>query len=144
MAGRRLFALDSTAQVPIVEIGLLRSLRLFAALPPPEIEALARSLEPVEAAVGAAIVTQGETGDRYYAIADGDLEVMVDGHRTATLSRGDGFGEIALLRDVPRTATVAALTPVRLYALAKEPFLEIVTGHVATSATATAIASERG
>ena len=88
-------------------------------------------------------MTQGEDGDRYYAIADGELEVTVDGHRTATLSRGDGFGEIALLRNVPRTATVPALTPVRLYALAKEPFLEVVTGHLATSATATEIASER-
>ena len=83
-------------------------------------------------AAGDAIVTQGEEGDRYYAIAEGELEVLVDGIRVNTLARGDGFGEIALLHDVPRTATVSALTPVKLYSLEKEPFLEVLTGHPAT------------
>jgi len=104
---------------PGLEIGL-RSLRLFAALPPPEIEGLARGLEPLSAAVGEAVVVQGDDGDRYYAIADGEFEVVVDGRRLSTLGRGDGFGEIALLHDVARTATVTALTKAKLYSLEKE------------------------
>ncbi len=82
-------------------------------------------------------------GDRYYTIAEGELDVFVDGARVRTLRRGDGFGEIALLHDLPRTATVQATTPVTLYALDKEPFLEVVTGHPVTSTAAHAIAAER-
>jgi MFS family permease len=143
LLGRRLIALDASASVPIVEIGLLRSLRLFRALPPPELEGLARSLVPLTAPAGEAVVTQGGDGDRYYAIAEGELEVLVDGVRVRMLSRGEGFGEIALLHDVPRTATVRATTPVTLYALDKEPFLEVVTGHPVASTAAHAIAAER-
>jgi MFS family permease len=144
MAGRRLFALDASAHVPIVEIALLRSLRIFAALPPPQIEGLARCVEPVSASPAHAVITQGEDGDRYYAVADGDLEVLEDGVRTRTLTRGDGFGEIALIRDVPRTATVRALTQAQLYALEKDRFLEVVTGHPATAGAAASIAREWG
>jgi MFS family permease len=143
LGGRRLLALDASAHVPVVEIGLLRSLRLFAALPPPAVEGLARSLEPVSAEAGESVMIQGEDGNRYYAVAEGELEVRVDGVRVNTLGRGDGFGEIALLHRVPRTATVSALTPVRLYALEMETFLEVVTGHPASHADARAIAEER-
>ena len=140
--GRRLFALDATAKVPVVEIGLLRSLRLFAVLSPPALEGLARSLEPMAAEPGTAIVTQGEEGDRYYLIAEGELEVLVDGVRVANIGRGDGFGEVALLHGVTRTATVSAVTAVRLYSLDKEPFLEVLTGHPAAHTNARAIAAE--
>ena len=129
--------------MPIVEIGLLRSLRLFSALSPPALEGIARSLEPLEAAAGTAIVTQGGKGDHYFAIAEGELEVLVDGVRVNTLGRGDGFGEIALLHDVTRTATVSALTDMKLYSLEKEPFLEVLTGHPAAHTTAHAVAVER-
>ena len=140
--GRRLLTLDATAQVPIVEIDLLRSLDLFSMLPMPSIEGIACSLERLDAAAGMAIVTQGEEGDRYYAIAEGDLDVHVDGVRVNTLSRGDGFGEIALLHDCTRAATVIALNDVTLYSLRKEAFLEVLTGHPAAMEAATEVAAD--
>jgi CRP-like cAMP-binding protein len=88
-------------------------------------------------------MTQGEEGNRYYAIAEGELEVLVDCVRVTTLGRGDGFGEIALLHKVPRTATVRAIERLQLYALEMEPFLEVVTGHPAAHTNAHVIAAER-
>ena len=142
LGGRRLLALDAAAHVPVVEIGLLRSLRLFAALPPPAMEGLARSLVPVDTVAGEVITRQGDEGDRYYAIAEGELEVLVDGVRVNTLARGDGFGEIALLYNGVRTATVSALTDGRLYSLEQELFLETLTGHPVAHTAARAIMAE--
>ncbi len=140
--GRRLFALDASAHVPIVEISLLRTMRIFSALPPPELEGLARSVQPVTARADELVVTEGEEGDRYYAIAEGTVEVLQGGTRIRTMTRGEGFGEIALLKEVPRTATIRALTDVQLFALEKEPFLEVVTGHPGAAGAAAAVARD--
>ena len=141
--GRRLLELDRRADVPVVEISLLRSLRIFAPLGVPEVETLARSLEVVEVPQGAAVIRAGERGDRFYAIADGTVEVRRDGNSVGTLTRGDSFGEIALLRDVPRTADIVALTPTRLYGLAKRDFVAAVTGHPAAAAESEWLVRER-
>jgi MFS family permease len=139
----RLVAVDRAAKVPLVEIALLRSLPLFAALPPPAIEGLARSLERVEFAAGTVVMRMGDEGDRFYAIADGELEVSRGSTVVARLGRGTGVGEIALLEDVPRTATVTALTDVLLYALEKGPFVTAVTGHAPAAQEAGALVSRR-
>jgi len=89
------------------------------------------------------VIRTGEAGDRFYAIADGSFEVLVDGERVAVLERCNGFGEIALLRDVPRVADVVALTRGRLYALRKEEFVPAVTGHPAAAAESERIVRER-
>jgi MFS family permease len=140
---RRLLAADSAATVPVVETALLRELPIFASLPPPTLEGLAHSLQPVSASRGTVVIRQGEIGDRYYAIADGEVDVFCDARYLTTLGRGEGFGEIALLRSVPRTATVSARSDVHLYALDKDSFLMSVTGHASAAQAAETIISKR-
>jgi len=143
LAWRRLRAIDDTADVPQVEIQLLRSMSIFAPLPAPELEGLARALVPVSAAAGETIISEGEPGDCFYAIADGEVRVTKHGSQVATLRRGDGFGEIALIEDVPRTATVVAVTAASLYSLEKESFIIALTGHAPAARAADDLVAER-
>jgi hypothetical protein len=125
---RNLLAADQ-AILPVVEMARLRSLPFFAPLAAPELESLARALEPVEVADGTAVIREGEPGDRFYVVADGEVEVTVGGTHVKTLGRGDCFGEIALIRNAPRMATVTARSDCILDALDKESFVTVVTGH---------------
>jgi len=141
--GRALFSLDAHTPVPVVEIALLRSIPLFAELPAPAIEGLAAALTPAEVPAGAVLIRQGEQGDAYYAIAAGQFDVVQDGRFLRRCGRGEGVGEIALLRAVPRTATVIAHTSATVYKLGREPFLTAVLGHAATQRQAEGIAAAR-
>jgi MFS family permease len=136
-ATRRLLSIDRRTSAP-AHTELLRGIELLAPLPMATIEALAGSLAEQSVPAGTAIVREGEVGDRYYVIAKGEVEVA--GRR---LGRGSGFGEIALLRDVPRTATVTAATDVTLYTLEREEFVAAVTGHEPAKATADEIIAAR-
>jgi Cyclic nucleotide-binding domain len=138
--GRALFSLDAHAPVPVVQIALLRSIALFAELPAPALEGLAAALTPVELPAGTVLIRQGEEGDAYYAIAAGELDVSQDGRFLRRCGRGEGVGEIALLRAVPRTASVTAHTDTTVYKLARQPFLTAVLGHAATERQAHSIA----
>jgi MFS family permease len=140
---RRIRALDGEALAPIRELELLRAIPLFKPLPAPAIDQLASSLIPVHATAGGEIVRQGESGDRFYVIASGEVDVFIDGRHISTLGPGEHFGEIALLRDVARTATVKARTDTELYALERDEFLSAVTGHAASAEAADAIVSSR-
>jgi len=139
-SGRALFGLDANAPVPVVQIALLRSISLFAELPAPALEGLAAALTPAEVPAGTILIRQGDEGDAYYAIAAGQLDVSQDGRFLGRCGRGEGVGEIALLRAVPRTATVTAHTDATVYKLAKEPFLTAVLGHAATQRQADGMA----
>ncbi len=141
--GRALFSLDAHAPVPVVQIALLRSIPLFAGLPAPALEGLAAALTPAEVTAGAILIRQGEEGDAYYAVASGQLDVLQDGHFVRRCGRGEGVGEIALLRAIPRTATVTAHADATVYKLAREPFLTAVLGHAATQREANNIAEAR-
>jgi len=141
--GRAVFRLDAGTAVPVVEIALLRSLPLFAELPAPAIEGLAAALRPVRLEAGAVLIRQGDPGDAYFAIAAGELDAEQDGHFLGRYGRGDGVGEIALLRAVPRTATVTAHTAATVYQLDRDLFLTAVLGHAPTRRQAEDIAAAR-
>jgi hypothetical protein len=140
---RKLLAIDAAAPMRGLEYELLERVPLFTPLARPALERLAAQLESLEADPGAKIVAQGDHGDRFYVIAEGELSVSVDGRPAGTLGPGDSFGEIALLRDVPRTATVEATTPARLYALPREAFLDAVTSSPPSARAADAVVGAR-
>jgi MFS family permease len=128
VAWRRLRHLDRDIGVLDEEIGLLHRVPMLKPLPLPAIEQLARGLEPVHVAADRAVFRQGDPADRFYVIETGAADVIGDGRVITTLGPGDGFGEIALLRRVPRTATVRAATNLQLQALRGDRFLPVVTG----------------
>jgi MFS family permease len=125
------------------ELELLEGSPLFAPLPPQTLEALSVSLVRVEAPAGTPVIRAGDPGDRFYLVDAGSLRVEpVDGP-SSTLGPGEGFGEIALLRDVPRTASVTAGEDSVLYALGRDRFLAAVTGDAASQQAANALVAFR-
>ena len=133
----RLRAMDREASAPEAT-ALLRRVPLLGSLPEPVLERLAREAVPVTVGAGVPIVREGEVGDRYYVIRSGTVSIL-----GRTFGPGDGFGEIALLRDVPRTATASAVTDVELVALERESFVAAVTGHAPSAAAADTVVSAR-
>ena len=141
----RLRRLDQAAVVPHMEIRLLRAIPIFAVLPAPVIEGIARELEQVSVPSGNTLFHEGDPGDRYYAVSNGALRVIASRHRGGRDFTGQGFGEIALIRDVPRSATVTAVSDATLYALRKDLFVQTVTGHpVAAQVTGQIISGHLG
>jgi MFS family permease len=140
---RRLARLDEAAIVPGEELDLLRSVPILAPLEPATLETLASRAQRVRFAAGADVTTQGEPGERFYVIASGEADVLRDGHRVRSEGPGEFFGEIALLRPTPRTATVRAVTELELLALGREDFVPAVTGHPESAAQANAVIAAR-
>jgi MFS family permease len=133
-AGRRILDLDERAIVPIVEISLLRSEPVFAALDSLHLERLARGMTPVALAPGETLMREGDPGDDAFLVAGGTLEVSVKGLVIDTSERGDLVGEIALLQGGVRVATVAARTACELFRLEREAFLDTMSGGRAVTA----------
>jgi MFS family permease len=126
----RLTALDARTVVPSRAIALLRQASIFAGLPAPPLEAVARRAVWLTVPPGTEIIRQGDHGDRYYVMDRGRVKVDQDGHFVREIEGpGQGFGEIALLRDVRRTATVTALEETDLLAIDRVTFLDAVTGQ---------------
>ena len=121
--------LDDEGVLPERQARLLRGIPLFAPLPLAALERIADGMEPVRYAPGEPLMTQGEEGDTYVMVESGRVLVTIDGRPDHEQGPGDGVGEIALLRSVPRTATVTALEPVEGFEVDCHTFVEAVTGH---------------
>jgi len=138
---RRLVELDRSV-TPAAELELIDHVPMFAPLSLAAKERVAGHLQPVTVAAGEVVIRAGDRGDRFYIVTEGELRIDA-GASSSTAGRGDYFGEIALLRDVPRTATVTAVVDSQLRALEREPFLAIVTGHSTAHAAGEAVADAR-
>ncbi len=122
---------------------LLRALPLFAPLEPKSLELVAQQLGRLEVAAGETVITEGESGDRFYIVESGSLTASFRGEVLSHQGPGDPFGEIALLRDVPRTATVVADEPSVLLTLDRDDFLAAVTGNSEVSGRADDLIARR-
>ena len=135
--------LEAGVPIPERQFGLLRGISLFAPLPLATLETLATRMEPLPVPGGELVIRQGDPGDRFFVVGDGEVELSKrDGWR-ALLHPGDFFGEIALLRDTPRTASAHGAGPALLFALDRDDFLGAVTGHARAAEAAEAVVTER-
>jgi MFS family permease len=140
----QLRALDRDARPPDPEaLALLRRIPIFAPMSATSIERILAELIRLDIPAGATLIRQGDVGDRFYVLAEGRVRIERDGVLLRENGPGDYFGEIALLRDVLRTATVTALTPLRVIAIERDRFLEAVTGHSQSRAYAEAVVAAR-
>jgi MFS family permease len=138
---RRLLTIDREA-APAAELDLIENVPMFAPLPIAAKERVAARLVRVSVAAGDVVIRAGESGDRFYIVEDGEFQIEAGGV-VSTARETDYFGEIALLHDVPRTATVTAAVDSRLFALQRDDFLAAVTGHSAAHAAGKAVAAAR-
>jgi MFS family permease len=135
--------IDAAAVIPVRQLSLLEAIPFFAPLPRVDLELIAGQLDREVAPAGTEVIRQGEVGDRFYVVDAGRFEVEVDGRRIASVDEGDFFGEIALLHDVPRTATVRAIEDGAVWVLEREEFLVAVTGLPPAHAAAHEVSARR-
>jgi hypothetical protein len=139
---RGLVDIDRSVAAPAEELAVIEGVPMFAPLSIAAKEHLAATLTPVSVEAGDVVIRAGDVGDRFYIVRRGDLEVVAPGVHT-TASDGDYFGEIALIRDVPRTATVTALADSQLYAMDRNDFLAAVTSHSGVQAAGELVVEQR-
>jgi hypothetical protein len=141
-AGRRIRRIDEEASIPVVEMGVLRNMEIFSALPAASLETLAREASYETVRPGIAIISEGDAGDSYYAITHGSVLVTMGEREIRRMDSGQGFGEIALLYSVTRTATVAATSETTLLRVDREAFLTAMRAHPSVSAAAETVARD--
>jgi hypothetical protein len=134
-------SLDRAVPPPSPDVELLRALPAFSVLPVVVVEDLAEALEVEHFRAGQSVVAEGAPGDRFRVVREGCAEVTVHGHPRRALGPGDGFGEIALLRDIPRTASVTATTDLTTLSLAREAFLDALATTSASRTRAESVAA---
>ena len=142
LSWRGLVDIDKTVAAPTAGLALVDAVPMFAPLSIAAKEYMARRLVSVPVSAGDVVIRAGDPGDRFYIVADGEFDVLADG-ADRKMGGGDYFGEIALLRDVPRTATIRAVVDGQLYALERADFLAAVTSHSAARVAGEAVVEER-
>jgi MFS family permease len=142
IAWRGLIEIDRTVATPARELAAIECVPMFVPLPIVAKEYLAATLASVSVAAGEVVIREGEVGDRFYIVDHGQLEVVGPGVQV-TAGAGDYFGEIALIRDVPRTATVTAVADSQLYAMERSDFVAAVTSHSGVRAAGEEVVEQR-
>lgn len=141
MAWTQIRKLDGRAVLPGPAFLLLRRLPMFAPLPQRTLEQLSALVVDLDVGAGTTVIREGDLGDRFYLIESGDVVVTQRGIQLRELHAGDQFGEIALLRDIPRTATVVTTSRTHLLVLERDDFLGAVTGFAPARAAAESVVS---
>jgi MFS family permease len=134
---------DSLSVIPVREMAILRAVPMLRYLPLTVLEQVADSAHPTRFAAGSQIIGQGEAGDSFYVLAEGQAAASVDGETVRHMQAGDSFGEIALLRDVRRTATVTAETDGEAYVIDRQVFVCAVSGDQQSLAAAQQVIGQR-
>jgi MFS family permease len=140
---RRLRAIDASIVHRDAEIGVLNRISIFRPLPMPAIDCLAHQIRHAHVAAGEEVFHQGDDGDSYYMIRDGEAEVIGDGRLVRTMGPGEGFGEIALIHEMPRTATVRARTALELYTLGRRHFVFTISGYGSSARESDTVVDDR-
>jgi hypothetical protein len=135
--------IDTHIHVSTIHIALLRRVPMLRLLPVPAIESLAQGITKVRVPAGVDVVHQGDTGDDFYIIDSGHVTLIDEGHAFGRLGPGDSFGEIALLRSVPRTVTVRAAEDSELAVLTGTRFVAAVTAFPTTTSMANHVVHQR-
>jgi MFS family permease len=143
LAWRRLRAIDASIEHRDDEIDVLNRISMFRPLPMPAIDCLADHVRHAEVAAGEEVFHQGDEGDRYYVIRDGEADVIGDGRLIRTMGPGDGFGEIALIHEVPRTTTVRARTALDLYTLERRHFVSTISVYRSSARESDSVMDDR-
>jgi MFS family permease len=143
LASRVLLRADGLTPQRAADLSLLRRVAMFAPLSAPVLERLAAGVTRARVPAGATVIRENDPGDRYHVVVTGSVVVSVRGREIRRLGPGEGFGEIALIRDVPRTATVVAETDLTLAGIDRGLFLEALTGQPRSRMIAGDIAADR-
>jgi cyclic nucleotide-binding protein len=138
-----LTAIDHRISEPGPDLALLRQVSFFGPLPVAIVEHLASELQSATYEPGDVIIQDGHLGERFYMITDGRARVCKDGKELRQMGTGESFGEIALLRQVPRTATVIAISRLQARTLTRDEFSTAVTGNAASAEGADEVISAR-
>jgi len=140
---RHLSSIDASVAHRDEEIEVLKMVPMLRPLPMPAIENLAAHLEQAPVPAGQEVFREGDSGDRFYVIREGEADVIGDDRLVRTMGPGEGFGEIALIRGTVRTATVRARTPLRLYTLDRRHFVPAVSGYASSAREADTLVIDR-